>query len=135
MHPFPSVPVPNPAPVIAWIAQAAPAGGGAPAAEPPTLFSPFLMFVAASFFLFYFLVIAPEKRTRRLEDEKRQQLKKSDRVVTAGGIHGTIAAVSDGDPVVTLKVDNNTRLKVSRSSIAKVLDDEDAEESGDKESG
>ena len=93
------------------------------------------MFVAASFFLFYFLVIAPEKRTRRLEDEKRKQLKKNDRVITAGGIHGTIAAVCDGDPVVTLKVDSNTRLKVSRSSIAKVITEEDESESADKDNG
>lgn len=93
------------------------------AAAPQPLFSPLMMFVGATFFLFYFLVIAPEKRRKREEETLRNELKKNDRIVTAGGIHGTVSSVSDAEDVVTIKVDNQTRLKINRSSISHVVRD------------
>ena len=54
-------------------------------------------------------------------------VKKNDRIVTIGGIHGTIVnAPADGD-VVTIKIDEggNTRVKLNRSAISKVIQDGD----------
>lgn len=93
----------------------------APAVDPPTLFSPWTMFMAASLFLFYSLVLAPGKRSKAERDHFLSALKKNDRVITSGGIHGTITAAAPGEEVVTVKVDNNTRLKISRSAIATVV--------------
>jgi len=70
------------------------------------------------FVVFYFLLIRPQKKTQ--EDHKKMiaALKKNDEVVTAGGIHGTIANVKDA--TVTLKVDDNVKIEVQKSSIGSV---------------
>lgn len=105
-------------------AAAAPAGGNA-AAPAGGGGSSMLLFLGASFFLFYFLVLAPEKRRKAEEEKKRSAVKKNDRVITVGGIHGTVASAAPDDEVVTIKVDGNTRLKVSRSAIAQVVTESD----------
>ena len=73
---------------------------------------------------YYFMLLRP----RASEEKKRKAvldgLKKNDRVVTAGGIIGTVAQVSNDGTEVTLKVDDSTRIKFRRSSISSVLTDE-----------
>lgn len=72
--------------------------------------------------IFYLTFIAPERRRRAEEAKMMASLKKNDRVVTVGGIHGTVVATASDSDVVTLRVDesSNTRLKVNRSAIAKI---------------
>ncbi len=72
--------------------------------------------------IFYLTFIAPERRRRAEEAKMMASLKKNDRVVTVGGIHGTVVATAADSDVVTLRVDesSNTRLKVNRSAIAKI---------------
>jgi preprotein translocase subunit YajC len=77
--------------------------------------------------LFYFMLIRPE-RTRRSQMEKMiENLKKNDRVVTIGGIYGTVVNVQKGADDITIKVDEstNTKLRILRSSVARVLATED----------
>lgn len=73
---------------------------------------------------YYFMLLRP----RAAEDRKRKEildgLKKNDKVVTAGGIIGTVAQVSNDGQEVTLKVDDSTRIKFRRSSVSSVLTDE-----------
>ena len=68
--------------------------------------------------VFYFLLIRPQKKAQ--EDHKKMlaSLKKNDEVVTSGGIHGTIANVKE--TTVTLKVDDNVKIEVQKSSIGSV---------------
>ncbi|MEO1616232.1 MAG: preprotein translocase subunit YajC [Planctomycetota bacterium] len=68
--------------------------------------------------IFYFIYIVPERR-RKVEEAKRMTgLKKNDRVVTAGGLHGTVVNTSEDD-VVTVRLDENgsLRVKVSRWAV------------------
>lgn len=110
---------------VALIAQNGTAGPNAGATPPPqSLFSPWTMFFAASLFLFYALVLAPEKRRKAEREHQIGKLKKNDRVVTSGGIHGTIVTAAPDEDVVTIKVDSNTRLKINRSAISIVIQDE-----------
>lgn len=60
-------------------------------------------------------------RDRREADEFLKGLRKNDRVLTVAGIYGTIAQLPETGDEVTLKVDENARLKVSRSSIRRNL--------------
>jgi preprotein translocase subunit YajC len=78
------------------------------------------------FVLFYFMLIRPERRRRATLGHMLDNLKKNDRVVTVGGIVGTVVNVQKGSEEVTIKVDEstNTKLRVIRSSIARVLGDE-----------
>jgi preprotein translocase subunit YajC len=74
-----------------------------------------LLPIAAIFLVFYFLVIAPANKQRRKTQEMLGGLKKGDRVITSGGIYGTIQGV-EAD-VVYLKISENVKVKVARSAI------------------
>jgi preprotein translocase subunit YajC len=69
--------------------------------------------------VFYFLVIAPANKQRRKTQEMLSSLKKGDRVVTSGGIYGTIQGVEA--EVVYLKIADNVKVKVSRSAVSSVV--------------
>lgn len=66
--------------------------------------------------IFYFLVIAPANKQRKKTEAMLAALKKGDQVVTSGGIYGTIQSV-DADTVI-LKIADNVKIKISRSSVA-----------------
>jgi preprotein translocase subunit YajC len=74
--------------------------------------------IAAIFFVFYFLVIAPANKQKRKTQEMLNSLKKGDRVVTSGGIYGTVQGVEA--EVVYLKIADNVKVKVARSAITSV---------------
>lgn len=67
--------------------------------------------------LWYFLLLRPQRRERAKRDESLKELKKNDRVVTIGGIVGTIANISQDGREVTLKIDDNSRITMLRNSI------------------
>ncbi len=73
--------------------------------------------------LFYMMMIRPERRKRADLNNMLDNLKKNDRVITVGGIYGTVVNTPQGGEEVTLKVDENTntRLRVLRSSISRVI--------------
>lgn len=73
--------------------------------------------------LFYLLMIRPERRKRAELADMLQNLKKNDRVVTIGGIYGTIVNTQRDSDEITIKVDEstNTKLRMQRSAIARVL--------------
>lgn len=68
--------------------------------------------------VFYFLVIAPANKQRRKTQEMISSLKKGDRVVTNGGIYGTVQGV-EAD-VVYLKIAENVKIKLARSAVASI---------------
>lgn len=69
--------------------------------------------------VFYFIVIAPANRQRRKTAEMLSSLKKGDRVLTTGGIYGTVQGV-EGD-VVQLKIAENVKVKIARSAVSGVV--------------
>ena len=92
--------------------------------DKPDLFQSLAPMVAFGIF-FYFIVMRPQlkaqKDKRKQHEDLMANLKKNDKVVTVGGIIGTVAEVSDDR--VTLKIDDNTRVKFTRSSIQDLLSD------------
>ena len=82
--------------------------------------------------LWYFLLFRPQQRERAKRNGMLGKLKKNDRVVTIGGIIGSVASVSADNEEVTLKVDDNTRIKMLRSSISRVLGDATEEDAAKK---
>ncbi len=83
--------------------------------------------------LFYVMIIRPQNRKQAELKSMLGALKKNDRVVTVGGIYGTIVNAPQESDEVTIKVDENTntRLRVQRSSISRVITAEPATESKD----
>jgi preprotein translocase subunit YajC len=74
-----------------------------------------MMMFALIFGVFYFLVIMPAKKQQKQKDAMVAALKKGDKVVTSGGIYGTVAAVED--QTVLLKIAENTKIRISKSAI------------------
>jgi preprotein translocase subunit YajC len=99
------------------------------AAEGPNIFS-LLMPIVMIGVLFYLLIVRPEKRKQSDVAKMQANLKKNDHVVTAGGILGVVVNASQGVNEVTLRVDDNTRIRVLRSSILRVVS---ADKSGEEE--
>ena len=77
-----------------------------------------LMAIALIFVVFYFLLIRPQKKAQDDHKKMIEGLKKNDEVITSGGIHGIIANVKES--TVTLKVDDNVKVEVQKSSIASI---------------
>ena len=95
--------------------MAAPGGEAGSASIVPTLITFGLVFV-----IFYFLIIRPQNKKQKETKKMLEALKKGDRVVTIGGIHGSIQSIKDD--TVVLKIDANTKLTFSRSAISNVVE-------------
>ncbi len=94
--------------------------------------SPFLQFVPilVIFVIFYFLLIAPMRKRQKALQNLIANLKRGDRVVTTGGIHGEVAAIEE--KVIHLKVADKVKIRVSRSAIAGLDSDGGASEVSDE---
>lgn len=105
--------------ILAQADGAAPAAGGE---QPPfwTFILPYLPIIL----LFYFLMIRPQRQEQAKRDKLLSAMKKNDRVVTSAGIIGTVANISADGKEITLRVDDNTRIRFLRSSITHVLGEE-----------
>jgi preprotein translocase subunit YajC len=79
------------------------------------------------FVIFYFLVIAPARKRQKKLQETIDALKRGDRVVTTGGIYGEVVSTEGG--VIFLKVADNVRLKMAKSAIAGLEQEEPEEKS------
>jgi preprotein translocase subunit YajC len=79
-----------------------------------------LLFFAAIFAIFYFLLIRPQQKQKRDRETMLTALKKGDRVVTTGGLHGTIAGIDDQK--VVLRVADQVKLEVDRAAIGRIVE-------------
>ena len=68
------------------------------------------------FAIFYFLLIRPQQKKAKMHREMIASLKKGDRVVSSGGLHGVITGITDD--IVTMEIAPKVRVKVSRGSVA-----------------
>ena len=96
---------------VAYAADAGAAGGAGGIAS----FIPLILI----FGVFYFMLIRPQQKQAKLQQQFLDEMKTGNKVVTKGGIHGTITGLTDS--VVTLEIADNVRIKVSRSSIGSPL--------------
>ena len=72
---------------------------------------------------FYFLLFLPQKKERQKQEQFHKNIKKNDRVVTIGGVVGTIVNIEPEGKLITLKVDDNTRMTFVRDSIQRKYTD------------
>lgn len=81
------------------------------------------------FAIWYFLVLAPQSKQRKKVQDLLANLKTGDRVVTSGGIYGTILGFRNG--AVQLKIANQVTVDVARTAITGLVEEEEG--SGEEE--
>ena len=93
----------------------APAQGGSPEGS---LISTFVMF-GLIIAIFYFLILRPQQKRQKDRQKLLDAIKKGDKVVTAGGLHGSIAGLDE--KTVLLQVADSVKMKFDRTAIATIV--------------
>ena len=91
---------------------------------PATAANPdFMQFIplVAIFAIFYFLIIRPQQARMKEHQDMMKALKKGDRVVTGGGIIGTIVTAPEGQAEITVDLNDTTRVSILRATITSVI--------------
>ncbi|MBR3030958.1 MAG: preprotein translocase subunit YajC [Bacteroidales bacterium] len=105
---------------ITFFLQAQAAGGSAQGSS-----MGFLLMIVLIFVVMWLFMIRPQQKKQKEIEQFRQGLKKGDKVVTIGGIYGTVVEVKD--KTLILEIDQNVKIKVDKSSV--VNDFTDAQQS------
>jgi preprotein translocase subunit YajC len=101
---------------------APPAGGATP--------NPYIQIVplVLIFVVFYFFMIRPQQKKQKDREQVLDSLKRGDKIVTIGGVHGTVAGIDTEKKTVLVQVSENVKIKFDRTAIATI----EKQESGDK---
>ena len=92
-------------------------GQGGAAGEGGGGFSAFIPLILM-FVIFYFLLIRPQQKKTKALREMIGNLKKGDRIVTTGGIHGRITGMSGDNQTLTVEISDKVRVKVNRANVS-----------------
>ena len=98
-------------------AQGAAAGGASP--NPTVTLALQLLQFLPIFAILYFLLIRPEQQRRKQTEKMLKEIKKGDRVLTTGGLYGTIVGIDEGK--VVLKISDDTKAEFTKSAIVSVV--------------
>ncbi len=82
------------------------------------LVSTIIMF-GAIFLIFYFMIIRPQQKRSKERDKMLSNIEKGDKIITSGGLHGTIAGIDE--KTVLIQVGDNIKMKFERSAVASVV--------------
>lgn len=91
--------------------------------EGPGLVSNLVLF-GAIIAIFYFMIIRPQQKREKLRQAMLSALKKGDKVVTSGGIHGSIVGMEE--KTLLIQIADNVKVKVDRGSVTAAAQDGDA---------
>jgi len=86
-----------------------------------------IIMMAVLFGIMWLLILRPQRKRERQRQQMLDRVRKNDKVVTAGGIHGTVRWVKGDEVMLLVDESTNTKLRVSRSAISRILG-EDTEE-------
>lgn len=105
-------------------AQSQPASGQASGAQGflASIF-PLLIIVV----IFYFMLIRPQQKQQKKHKEMLSALKKGDRVLTSGGIYGTVVGISDAENIVVLRISDEVKIEVAKGYVVSLKGSEDVQ--------
>jgi preprotein translocase subunit YajC len=81
--------------------------------------------LAIIFAIMYLLLIRPQKKKEHQRQDMVDRLKKDDKVVTIGGIIGVVSSLTDRE--IILRLEDNTKMRVTRNAISRVIDTDQPE--------
>jgi len=99
--------------LFAWIGPSPEGGGG----NPLLLLLPWILIIV----VIYLLMIRPQVKRQKQQRAMIDSLSKGDKVMAAGGIVGVIAGIKEKDNTILLKVDDNVKIEIAKSSITTLL--------------
>ncbi|MFX3674493.1 MAG: preprotein translocase subunit YajC [Paenisporosarcina sp.] len=80
-----------------------------------------LLPIVLMFVVMWFFIIRPAQKRQKTTASMQSSLKRGDRIVTVGGLHGTVDAVDDA--TVFLTVADGTRMQFERAAVARILEE------------
>ncbi|MFD2703997.1 MULTISPECIES: preprotein translocase subunit YajC [Salibacterium] len=83
--------------------------------------APFIMLILMAA-IFYFLLIRPQQKRQKQIKEMHANMQKGDRIITIGGMHGTIDAIDENK--IVLAVDDDNKLTFDRNSVREVVNED-----------
>ena len=89
----------------------------APAAQPQGGGWSMWIMLALIFVVLWFFMIRPQRKQQKELQAFRDGLKRGDKVVTIGGIYGTVCEIKEGS--VLIEVDSNVKIRVSKNALVK----------------
>lgn len=103
--------------ILLTLAMAGSGGGQAQGGGGIAMLLPFLLVFA----VIYFLMLRPQIKRQKETSKMLSTLKKGDRVLTTGGIYGTIVGIKEKEETLLLKIDSEVKVELQRSAIVKVV--------------
>jgi preprotein translocase subunit YajC len=83
----------------------------------------------------WLIVLRPQKKERQRREQQLAGIKKGDRVVTSGGIHGKVTDVDSGRKILTVEVAPKTPIKVNQDAISTVMSKDSGKSPATEEKG
>jgi len=96
------------------VPEATPEGGGTSSIY-------MIGFLVVIFALFYFVMIRPQRRKQKEQQQMTQELKRGDKIMTIGGIHGQIESISEDS--IVIKVESGSTIRMAKNSVAGIKQD------------
>ncbi len=88
----------------------------------------FLPLMVIMFAVMYFLIIRPQKQKEKKRQEMMSNVRKQDRIITAGGVHGVVVSVKDNEVLVRVDDAKDVKIKIDKSALTSVSAPRDAKE-------
>jgi len=103
--------------VLLLMGQQASGGGGEQGGNPLLSFLPLVLIIV----IMWLLLLRPQAKRQKQHRQMLENLQKGDRVMTAGGILGTIAGIKEKENTLIVKLGDNVKVEVARNMISQVL--------------
>ncbi len=88
----------------------------------------FLPLMVIMFAVMYFLIIRPQKQKEKKRQEMMTNVRKQDRIITAGGVHGVVVSVKNDEVIVRVDDAKDVKIKIDKSALTSVSAPRDAKE-------
>lgn len=88
---------------------------------------PLMMLFGLMFVIMYFLILRPQRKKERERKDMLSRVKKNDRVVTMGGIHGVVISVKEKELLVRVDDTKDVKLRIDKSAISTIIESKEEE--------
>ncbi len=102
---------------VLLLAGATAGGGAAKGGNPFLSFLPLLLII----FVMYFLLLRPQAKRQKQQQEMIKNLQKGDKILTSGGIIGTVAGIKEKEGLLIVKIADNVKVELARQSVTQLL--------------